>query len=137
MQVAAVVNSLTARVEMLSGNKRSSAFRTNTPDRMVIENIEDLAPNNFNTGLSDADLLRMNTTELDRFLSNAQLSDEQQELMKDKRDDLLLCEKADLLEQRLQDMCHENKKQENENKNFKCMTALCGRVVEAMPPPKS
>jgi hypothetical protein len=130
MQVAAVVNSLTARVEMLSGKERSSAFRINTPDRMGIEN-------NFNTGLSDADLLRMNTTELDRFLSNAQLSDEQQELMKDKRDDLLLCEKADLLEQRLQDMCHENKKQENENKNFKCMTALCGRVVEAMPPPKS
>jgi hypothetical protein len=106
MQVAAVVNSLTARVEMLSGKERSSAFR-------------------------------INTTELDRFLSNAQLSDEQQELMKDKRDDLLLCEKADLLEQRLQDMCHENKKQENENKNFKCMTALCGRVVEAMPQPKS
>ena len=114
MQVAAVVNSLTARVEMLSGKERSSAFRINTPDRMGIEN-------NFNTGLSDSDLLRMNPTELDRFLSNAQLSDEQQELMKDKRDDLLLCEKADLLEQRLQDMCHENKKQENENKNFKCI----------------
>jgi hypothetical protein len=134
MQVAAVVNSLTARVEMLSGKERSSAFRINTPDRMGIEN-------NFNTGLSDSDLLRMNTTELDRFLSNAQLSDEEQELMKDKRDDLLLCEKADLLNQRLQDMCHENKKQTEKNKkdkeNCSFMTAQYERVVEAKPQPKS
>jgi len=137
MQVAAVVNSLTARVEILSGNKRSSAFRTNTPNRMVIENIEDLAPNNFDTGLSDADLLRMNTTELDRFLSNTRLSDEQQQLMMEKR--YALCEKADL-EQRLQDMCHENEKKENEekeNENRSFMTALCGRVVEALHQPKS
>jgi hypothetical protein len=97
--------SLTARVEMLSGNERNSAFRINTPDRMDIENIEGLAPNNFNTGLSDADLLRMNTTELDRFLSNTQLSDKQQQQMMEKRD--ALCEKADL-EQRLQDRRHEN-----------------------------
>jgi FtsZ-binding cell division protein ZapB len=94
--------------------------------------------NNFNTGLSDADLLRMKTAELDRFLSNTQLSDEQQQEIKDKRD--ALCEEADV-KQRLQDRWLENVKIKEGNElltgEIDRINAQLGIFVEAKPQPKS